>query len=114
MVSRIIWVIRWRRTRIRCIARAAEVEVAVLEPESPRRLVRPWISNGGVGRGVEDLELAAPTSMAPVLSLGFSLPGSRWRDGPPDADDVLVAELGRGRMRLGGLASGSKTTWVRP
>ena len=39
--------------------------------------------------------------MAPVLSLGFSLPGEPGGDDPPDADDVLVAEV------LGLAASGA-------
>ena len=55
----------------------------------------PWISNGGVGVALKTSSSWTRTSIAPVLSLGFSLPGEPGGDGPPDADDVLVAELAR-------------------
>ena len=61
--------------------RPAEVEEAILQPQLLVGLGPVHLERRG-GRGIVDTSSTARTSIAPVLSLGFSLPGSRGRRSP--------------------------------
>ena len=104
---------RWRRMKISCIVGPAEVEVAILEAQL-------FVGLGAVHlerrrrRGVVDHQVGRPrTSIAPVLSLGFSLPGSRGATVPLMPTTYSLRSSLRAACNSAP-ASGSKTTWVRP
>ena len=72
-----------------------------------------WMSNGGVGVALSTSSASARTSMAPVLSLGFSLPGSLGATTPLMATTYSFRSS-RAAACSSAPTSGSKTHWVSP